>query len=62
MIEAQAVGKGPGDLVYVNNITSSYEVNDQGKITTVREYPNDVEIIWLLGQLQKSNQTKTKST
>ena len=48
MVEAQAIGKGPEDLLYVNNITSSYVVTREGKINHVREYPEHKEIDWLL--------------
>lgn len=53
MVEAQAVGKGPGELVYVNNISSSYVVNSEGLIDSLREYPVQSEIDWLLEWFQK---------
>ena len=48
LVEAQAVGTGPEDLLYVNNITSAFTVNGDGLIETVREYPVHSEIEWLL--------------
>lgn len=48
LVEAQAVGTGPEDLLYVNNITSAYTVSGDGLIETVREYPVHKEIDWLL--------------
>ena len=48
MVEGQAVGTGPEDLVYVNNITSAFTVTRDGLISTVREYPVHKEIDWLL--------------
>jgi uncharacterized protein len=48
IVEAQAVGTGPADLVYVNNITSAFTVTRDGLIDSVREYPDHKEIEWLL--------------
>lgn len=48
LVEAQAVGTGPEDLLYINNITSAFTVNGDGLIETVREYPVHSEIDWLL--------------
>lgn len=48
LVDAQAVGKGPLDLVYVNNITSAYVVGLDGKIESVRENPVHSEIDWLI--------------
>lgn len=52
MVEAQAVGRGPGNLVYVNNITTSFEVGHWRKITKVREYSDNDEFIWALDWLK----------
>ncbi|KAI1339122.1 hypothetical protein F5Y15DRAFT_384862 [Xylariaceae sp. FL0016] len=61
MLEGQAVGKGPQDLVYVNNITMSFKMTEQGKICDLREYPDHVEINWLLQWIDDhSNSTTTK--
>ncbi|KAI0485123.1 hypothetical protein GGR56DRAFT_616943 [Xylariaceae sp. FL0804] len=57
MLEAQAVGRGPLDLLYVNNISMSFGFDGQNKIESVREYPDRVEINWLLGWLQAHNVT-----
>lgn len=60
MVDAQAVGKGPLDLVYVNNITSAYVVNSERKINSVREWPVHSEIEWLLEWFaQHPNTTQT---
>ncbi|KAI0377949.1 hypothetical protein F5Y04DRAFT_284415 [Hypomontagnella monticulosa] len=46
--EATATGRGPLDLVYVNNITMSFVINREGKITTLKEYPDYNELNWVL--------------
>lgn len=52
MVEAQEIGRGPGELVYINNITSSFEVEHRRKITKVREYADNDEIVWVLNWLK----------
>ncbi|CAJ2513044.1 Uu.00g011630.m01.CDS01 [Anthostomella pinea] len=62
MLEAQAKGLGPQDLVYINNITMSLKMTDAGKIADMREYPDHVEINWLIQWFQdhQSNSTSAK--
>ncbi|KAI6081137.1 hypothetical protein F4821DRAFT_249976 [Hypoxylon rubiginosum] len=48
VVEATATGHGPLDLVYVNNIMMSFELDRNGKITTLREYPDFNELNWVL--------------
>lgn len=52
MAETQAEGSTNDGIHYVNNITVTFEVNRDGKISSVREYPVHNEIQWLLSQLQ----------
>ncbi|KAI1458859.1 hypothetical protein F4805DRAFT_105463 [Annulohypoxylon moriforme] len=47
-VEAMATGKGPLDLVYVNNVTMTFVVDGEGKIETLREYPDYDELNWVL--------------
>ena len=56
-IEGQALGRGPADLVYVNNITMAFTVDDGGKITMLREYPDFKQIDWLLGWFANNTQS-----
>lgn len=48
LVDAQAIGTGPLDLVYINNITSAYVIGQDGKIESLRENPVHSEIDWLL--------------
>ncbi|KAI2466056.1 hypothetical protein F4781DRAFT_434779 [Annulohypoxylon bovei var. microspora] len=47
-VEAMATGRGPLDLVYVNNVTMSFVIDRDGKIATLREYPDYNELNWVL--------------
>ncbi|KAI1100254.1 hypothetical protein F4804DRAFT_53691 [Jackrogersella minutella] len=40
VVEAMATGYGPLDLVYVNNVTMSFVLDGDGKITSQRKYPD----------------------
>ncbi|KAH9884708.1 hypothetical protein F4778DRAFT_762333 [Xylariomycetidae sp. FL2044] len=61
MLEGRATGRAAPDLLYVNNITMTFEVEEaSGKIASLREYPEHVEIEWLLEQLQGLGSNSTK--
>ncbi|KAI1376557.1 hypothetical protein F4677DRAFT_418904 [Hypoxylon crocopeplum] len=55
VVEAKATGRGPLDLVYVNNVTMSFVLNGDGKITSLREYPDYNELNWVLGWFKEHN-------
>ncbi|XXH00120.1 hypothetical protein Hte_006462 [Hypoxylon texense] len=55
VVEATATGRGPLDLVYVNNVTMAFELDGDGKITTLREYPDFNELNWVLEWFNEHN-------
>ncbi|KAI1385119.1 uncharacterized protein F4822DRAFT_431970 [Hypoxylon trugodes] len=59
--ETICTGLGPQDLVYVNNITMSFVLNDDGKFTTVREFPDFNELNWVNEWFKEHNTTGTSS-
>ncbi|KAI1415424.1 hypothetical protein F5Y13DRAFT_187532 [Hypoxylon sp. FL1857] len=46
--EVMGTGRGPLDLVYVNNVTMSFVLDRDGKIASLREYPDFNELNWVL--------------
>ncbi|KAI1206924.1 uncharacterized protein F4807DRAFT_463325 [Annulohypoxylon truncatum] len=47
-VEVMATEKGSLDLVYINNVTMTFLVVGEGRIETLREYPEYNELNWVL--------------
>ncbi|KAI2603676.1 hypothetical protein GGR54DRAFT_457736 [Hypoxylon sp. NC1633] len=59
--EVKAQGAGPLDLVYTNHIMMSFEVNEEGKIKSLREFPDFDELKWLLQWFQDHDSSNNKA-
>jgi ketosteroid isomerase-like protein len=57
VIEGRVVGKGPLDLVYVNNVTMHFTLDAHNKIQLVHEYIDRIQVNWLIQWLQDHNIT-----